>query len=94
LKYKCKDNPNCKGHDQGILIWDWYEGYRQFLKKYKSEEKALKNIQETAHKNYFSEKRECYAIVGNLASPRLRKTWIIGGLFAPFKENLQQKKLF
>jgi len=94
LKYKCADNSKCKGHDQSILIWNFQEGYRQFAKKYGSEEAALEKINEKAMKDYFSEDRACFAIVGNLRAPKLRNIWIIGGLFTPKKISLAQQSLF
>ncbi len=94
LKYKCAGNPACTGHDQGILIWNFYEGYRQFVKKYKSEEETLRKIEEAAKRDFFNENRECYAILGNLAHYKMRKTWIIGGFFAPKKSSFKQGRLF
>lgn len=84
----------CKGHDQGILIWNFYEGYRQFVRKYGSEEEALSNIDQKFHKDFFNESRECYAILGNLAHYKMRNTWIIGGFFAPKKSSFKQGRLF
>lgn len=98
LKYFCKNSSNCNGHDQQILCWEFYEAYRNFLKKYSSEENALKKI-ENAFWKRFSKDRNLYLILGTHS--RYPNVWMIGGYFCPLKKDvddvnnlIRQMKIF
>ena len=34
LKFRCKGNPACKGHDKGLFAWEYSEAFRKFRARY------------------------------------------------------------
>ncbi|MDO9527733.1 MAG: hypothetical protein Q7J27_01075 [Syntrophales bacterium] len=85
LQFSCNDS-ECSGHEISILDWELAELYRKVRKKSDWKEKIkFKIITEI-----FSDKRDTYLIMGNMA--RRRNVFCILGLFWPPEE--KQLSLF
>lgn len=89
LSYRCSDNPNCRGHKQSILSWEYSQAFRSFIKQYNSEENALSIMKNTLEgERYFDlqgSSRERIALLGTIKQYHQFGKWIIGGLFFPPK---------
>lgn len=80
-EYLC-DNPNCKGHKQKILIWDFNYAYFKYLEKYKTKETTLKKLEEK-WMSYFNSDKDGYLMVGTLYP---NKSFVIIGVVS-FKKD-------
>lgn len=80
LKYKCRQNLNCKGHNQSVLAWEYYEAFRSFRRKYGGETQALSKIKQAIIDRISSEGRDVLALVGTV---HRKRSWIVGGIICP-----------
>jgi hypothetical protein len=87
IDFFCNE-PDCQGHKMSILDWEFGQLYRKVANKKdwqaKIEAKIIKVI--------FSEKRDTYIILGNMAAHP--QTFCVLGFFWPPKSGLRQMGLF
>lgn len=87
-KFKCKDEPECKGHNIILIDWELNELVRNLMRR----EKDKKNIEDKIKNKFFDfmKTRDLYFFMGT----HFRYgTWIIIGLFYPQKRKGIQLKL-
>jgi hypothetical protein len=87
-QFKCKDEPECKGHDIILIDWELNELARNLMRK----EKDKKIIEDKIKNKFFDfmKTRDLYFFMGT----HFRfGTWIIIGLFYPQKRKGIQMKL-
>jgi hypothetical protein len=87
IEFSC-DEPECNGHKMSILDWEFGQLYRKVVKQKdwqaKIEAKIMKEI--------FSETRDTYIILGNIAAHP--QTFCVLGFFWPPKSGPRQLGLF
>lgn len=87
-KFKCKDEPECKGHNIILIDWELNELARNLMRR----EKDKKTIEDKIKNKFFDfmKTRDLYFFMGT----HFRYgTWIIIGLFYPQKRKGIQLKL-
>lgn len=87
-KFKCKDDPECKGHNIILIDWELNELVRNVMRREKDEKIIEDNIKGRFFD--FMKTRDLYFFMGT----HFRfSTWIIIGLFYPQKRKGVQLKL-
>lgn len=76
VKFKCKNNPNCKGHGRAYKAEEFETAYNKF--KSEHPESYLKILGDLFEKRYMNPDNHVYAIEGTMKSKHLR--WMLGGL--------------
>jgi hypothetical protein len=87
-KFKCDNEPDCKGHNIILIDWELNELARNVLKTEADAEKARRKITEKFYD--FMLERDLYFILGTHFK---YGTWMIIGLFYPPKGLLSQKSI-
>ena len=87
-RYTCND-PDCRGHEQGIIDWEIYQSYRKWRKEYgENWEQKLRQRYEYE----MQQRNDTQFIVGTMRSHP--QNWIIIGLFYPPRTAAHQGTLF
>ncbi len=64
LKYRCKNNPNCKTHISTLIGWEYMEAFRNFRTRYGTGLEAFGRIKDEVAKRFSDPSRDAYALVG------------------------------
>jgi len=87
-KYKCTA-PDCKGHRQSIIDWEFYELYRRMRNEHKDEKIATAKVKEKFINTIASPDKDLHFFVGTVLK---HSSWLIIGTFYPKIE--KQGRLF
>ncbi|MFN7936984.1 MAG: hypothetical protein U0R19_26920 [Bryobacteraceae bacterium] len=85
VKYRCRNNPSCRGHESSIIAWEYAQAFRSFKVKY-GDSGAPRKIQEGLEERFKSSNRDVYALIGTHSR---YPVWMIGQLYA-FDRNLPE----
>lgn len=90
LKYRCKGNLHCGGHDMTIFSWEYNQTFRAWRDagKYGDEHEVLAKMKQAILDRMFNGKNDIYVLLGTLFGRP--KIWIVGGIFYPPKGNVLQ----
>jgi hypothetical protein len=83
VKYRCRNNPECKGHESSIIAWEYAQAFRTFKAKYGATE-APRKLRAGLEGRFKSSDRDVYALIGTHSR---YPVWMIGQLYA-FERNL------
>jgi hypothetical protein len=64
LKFRCKNNPNCKNHGSALIGWQYMEAFRNFRNKYGSPEAAFQAIYEKIWASFSDTTKRTFALMG------------------------------
>jgi hypothetical protein len=64
LKFKCRNNPDCKTHESALIGWQYMEAFRNFARKYGSGQKAFDAIHSKLRTLFADEQRRAFALLG------------------------------
>lgn len=78
-RFTC-DDPDCAGHEMGLVDWEAGQSYLNFRAKYSSEQLVAK-LRQTWLDTACGPDRDPHLFVGNLH--RHPKTWLLGAVFYP-----------
>jgi hypothetical protein len=94
LKFRCKSNPACSGHDMNIFTWEYCQTFRRWRDdgRYGDELGVLAKMKEAIEEKRFSPKNDTYVLLGTVF--KYPKVWVIGGIFAPPKRTASTPRLF
>ncbi|MBK5293319.1 MAG: hypothetical protein JJE04_16805 [Acidobacteriia bacterium] len=85
VKYRCRNNPECKGHGSSIIAWEYAQAFRTFKAKYGIAE-APQRVKSALEARHNSADRDVYALIGTHSR---YPVWMIGQLYA-FEKNLPE----
>lgn len=91
LKFRCKNNPECAGHDKSILAWEVNQAFLGYRARYGSDDAALGHLKSEFERRYSGGERDLYVMVGTMKDRP--KVWTIGGLFDPPRSSAAQSLL-
>lgn len=89
VKFKCKNNPNCRTHDCSLIGWEYMEAFRNFRKEYGSSEGAIIALKDALSKRFNDKSRKSYAL---MATHSRYPVWMVAELY--FIEKDLPKRLF
>jgi hypothetical protein len=78
LKFKCKNNPVCSGHDCSIIGWEYMEAFRNFRNEYGSAENAVEVLKDAFKKRFADKQRNPYVLMG---THRLYPSWMVAQVY-------------
>jgi len=84
-KFFCHNEFLCPGHNYSIIDWEIGQAYRDWRRKYKTQELLLEKIKEKWLTRTCSSKNDVYFFVGNMK--RFRDKFMILGVFYPPKSS-------
>jgi hypothetical protein len=64
LKFRCKNNPECKTHESALIGWEYMEAFRKFRTKYASLEAAWDAIQSKMNGYFADQRKRAFALLG------------------------------
>jgi hypothetical protein len=64
LKFRCKNNPNCKAHESGLIGWQYMEALRKFKERYGSGDAAFEAIHQTISSRFYDRQKRAFALMG------------------------------
>jgi len=64
LKFRCKNNPQCKAHESSLIGWQYMEAFRKFRDKYGSGQKAFEAIDRKVRALFNDERKRGFALMG------------------------------
>ena len=86
LKFRCKNNPECKTHESSLIGWEYMEAFRQFRKRYPSPEAAFDAIKNSLTNSFADQQRRAFALLGtHFRHP----VWMVAQLYF-FERNLSR----
>lgn len=84
LKFRCKNNPNCKTHCCRLIGWEYMEAFRSFRIRYGSALEGISQIKAAIVSKFSDTDTSAFALLGtHFRYP----AWMIGQLYF-FKKNL------
>ena len=86
LKFRCKNNPECKTHESALIGWKYMEAFRQFRKKYPSPEAAFDAIRNKLTSLFADQQRRAFALLGTHFK---YGSWMVAQLYF-FDRNLER----
>jgi hypothetical protein len=89
LKYRCKNNPQCKTHISSLIGWEYMEAFRNFRGRYGTGVAAFGHIKDALERRFSDPSREAYALVGTHFK---YGTWMVAQLY--FFEKGLSRRLF
>ena len=87
LKFKCRNNPDCKTHECSLIGWQYMEAFRKFRDKYGSGEKAFDAINRKIRLLFGDDRKRAFALMG---THRWHGSWMVAELYF-FDRNLPQR---
>jgi hypothetical protein len=78
LKFRCKNNPACRGHFSRLIGWEYMEAFRNFRQKYGSDAAGVQKITEGIHARFAKPKTAAMALLGTHSR---YPVWMIGQLY-------------
>jgi hypothetical protein len=88
LRYRCKNNPACRGHFSRLIGWEYMEAFRNFRQRYGSDSAGIQKITEAVRARFSKPKTSALALLGTHSR---YPVWMIGQLY--FFENKDQNEL-
>lgn len=82
-RFFCEHEPLCSGHNMQIIDWEIGQAYRDWRRRYKTQDLLLEKIRERWLNRMCSASRDIYFFVGNMQ--RFRENFMILGVFYPPK---------
>lgn len=64
LKFRCKNNPECKTHESSLIGWEYMEAFRQFKIKYGSPDAAWDQMQNKVRSLFSDPQKRAFALLG------------------------------
>jgi len=64
LKFRCKNNPNCKTHESSLIGWQYMEAFRKFREKCGSGDAAFDAIREKITSLFSDQHKRAFALMG------------------------------
>ncbi len=64
LRYRCKNNPDCKTHESTLLGWEYMAAFRKFRMQYKTGVRAFEEISRIILDRFADPSKRGYALVG------------------------------
>lgn len=89
IKFKCRNNPQCRTHDCSLIGWEYLEAFRNFRKDYGSSEGAIIAIKDALSRRFNDNRRKSYAL---MATHSRYPVWMVAELY--FIEKDLPKRLF
>ncbi len=89
LKFRCKSNPDCKGHESGLIGWEYMEAFRQFRKRYGSPEAAWDQMQNKVKSLFADQRKRAFALLGTHSR---YSSWMVAQLY--FFDKGLERRLF
>lgn len=88
IKFRCKNNKNCKGHNMVYKSEEFETAYNKFIKLYP--DTFLEKLGEEFEKRYINPENVVYAIIGTMRRKYYR--WLLGGLTHLKRSDIQRFK--
>jgi hypothetical protein len=85
LRYKCADNPQCRGHSPRLIMWEYLETFRKWTQAGDAQS-ALDKMKSAIENRFSDQSKEPLALVGTHCR---YPVWLLGGLFFPPKQARQ-----
>ena len=85
LGFRCKNNRACKGHESGLIAWEYMETFRKFKITYGSDSAALAKIKEGLIARFSDSQKSAYALLGTHFRHPI---WMVGQLYF-FRKDIQ-----
>jgi hypothetical protein len=86
LKFRCKNNPECKTHESALIGWEYMEAFRQFRTRYPSPEAAFDAIRNKLSSLFGDQRKRAFALLGtHFKYP----AWMVAQLYF-FDKNLER----
>lgn len=82
--FRCKNNTDCRGHESGLIGWEYTEAFRKLRLKYQDQE-AQERLKDVIEKRYKDPAKSLYALLGT----HFRySTWMVAELYV-FDKNIE-----
>ena len=78
LKFRCKNNPACRGHFSRLIGWEYMEAFRNFRQRYGSDEAGIQKITEAVRYRFSRPNTSALALFGTHSR---YPVWMIGQLY-------------
>jgi len=78
LKFRCKNNPACKGHSSRLIAWEYMQAFRAFRVKYGTALEAFRQIKDAVMEKFSNANTSAYALMGTHSR---YPVWMVGQLF-------------
>jgi hypothetical protein len=86
LKFRCKNNRECKTHESSLIGWEYMEAFRQFRNRYPSPEAAFHAIKNKLTSLFSDPQKRAFALLGtHFKYP----AWMVAQLYF-FDRNLER----
>jgi hypothetical protein len=89
LKFRCKNNPNCKSHDTSLIGWQYMEAFRKFREHYGSGDAAFIAIDQKIRSNFADSQKRSFAL---MATHFKWASWMVAELY--FFDKQLPRRLF
>jgi hypothetical protein len=86
LRFRCKGNPNCRGHFCRVIGWEYMEAFRNFRAKYGSDCEAAVKLNEAIKAKFSDPNMSGFALLGTHSR---HPVWMIGQIYF-FNRDLPQ----
>lgn len=87
LRFRCKNNPECRAHESGLIGWQYMEAFRKFREKYGSGDAAFDAIKAKIASLFADPKRRAFALMGTHSR---YGSWMVAELYF-FDKDLSQR---
>jgi hypothetical protein len=84
LEYRCKNNPQCRGHASSLIGWEYMEAFRQYRMRYGSSENAFEKMKEAIVARFNDPSKNAYVLLG---THHRYGSWMVAQLYF-FEKNL------
>jgi hypothetical protein len=64
VKFRCKNNLNCKSHESALIGWQYMEAFRRFRDKYGSGDRAFEEIRNAIRSRFANTQKRAFALMG------------------------------
>jgi hypothetical protein len=78
LKFKCRNNPACRGHDCSVIGWQYVQAFRKFAINYGSPEAGFDRVKQKIEANFGNKSMNAYAL---LAKHSRYDAWMLAELY-------------
>jgi hypothetical protein len=89
LRFRCKNNTNCKEHDSALIGWQYMEAFRNFREKYGSGEAAFDALRNKISTLFADQRKRSFALMG---THHKYGSWMVAELY--FIDKDLQPRLF
>lgn len=78
LKFHCKNNPDCSGHESSLIGWQYMEAFRNFRGQYGSGEAAFNAMRQKLTSSFSDPERRSFALMGTHSR---HPVWMVAELY-------------